>query len=66
MSETLDVKPALLEPLETAVVPATSAPLVIRDLAGKVSGVKFSMIFGEFKDRSLLFGANVYRLVVVA
>ena len=51
MSETLDVKPALLEPLETAVVPATSAPLVIRDFAGKVSGVKFSMIFGEFKDR---------------
>ena len=51
MPEPLDPKSPLLQPLETAVVPATTAPLVIRDFFKKNSWVKFSTIFGEFKNR---------------
>jgi hypothetical protein len=41
----------LLQPLETTVVPATTTPVVIRDLFKENSPVKFSTIFGEFKNR---------------
>jgi hypothetical protein len=44
-------KTALLEPLETAVVPATTAPLVIRDYFSKHPQAKFATICSEFKHR---------------
>jgi len=51
MPEPSDPKTALLEPLETAVVPATSTPVIIRDFFTKNSGVKFAAIWSEFKTR---------------
>jgi hypothetical protein len=51
MPDQNDSQTALLEPLETAVVPATSTPVVIRDFFNKNSGVKFAAIWGEFKTR---------------
>jgi hypothetical protein len=51
MPDQCDPKTALLEPLETAVVPATSTPVVIRDFFAKNSGVKFAAIWSEFKTR---------------
>jgi hypothetical protein len=47
----LDVKTALLEELETAIVPATTAPVLIRDHFTKNTGVRISTIFAEFKHR---------------
>lgn len=46
-----DPNAALLEPLETAVVPATLTPVVVRDFFNKNSGVKFAAIWNEFKSR---------------
>jgi hypothetical protein len=46
-----DLKTALLEPLATAVVPASTAPVVIRDYFKKNTSVLFSTIFSEFKNR---------------
>jgi len=46
-----DLKTPLLQPLETALVPATTTPLVIRDFFKKNHAVKFATIFGEFKSR---------------
>jgi hypothetical protein len=51
MVELLDAKSTLLEPLETAVVPALKAPVLIRDHFNKNPGVRFSNIFAEFKNR---------------
>jgi hypothetical protein len=51
MPDQVDLKTALLQPLETAVVPATTTPVVIRDFFKKNTRVKFSTIFGEFKTR---------------
>jgi hypothetical protein len=51
MMPQLEVKTALLEPLETAVVPATLAPVIIRDYFKKNTRVRFSAIFAEFKNR---------------
>jgi hypothetical protein len=42
---------ALLEPLETAAAPATTAAAVIRDHFKNNTSVKFSTIFSEFKNR---------------
>jgi hypothetical protein len=42
---------ALLQPLETAVVPATTKPLVIRDLFEKNTQVIFARVYLEFKNR---------------
>jgi hypothetical protein len=42
---------ALLQPLETAVVPATTTPLVIRDFFEKNTPVTFARVFLEFKNR---------------
>jgi hypothetical protein len=46
-----DLKTALLEPLETTVVPANTAPFVIRDCFTKNTSVRISNIFAEFKTR---------------
>ena len=51
MPDQSDPTTALLEPLETAVVAATSAPVVIRDFFTRNSGVKFAAIWSEFKTR---------------
>ena len=42
---------ALLEPLETAVVPASTTPALIRDYFKKNSTVRFATIWSEFKNR---------------
>jgi hypothetical protein len=51
MPDLLDLKSTLLQPLETAVVPATTTPVVIRDFFKKNSTVKFATIWDEFKSR---------------
>jgi hypothetical protein len=51
MPEESDLKPPLLQRLETAVVSATTRRLVIQDFFKKSTGVKFATIFGEFKSR---------------
>ncbi|MGA3179661.1 MAG: hypothetical protein ABSF38_04880 [Verrucomicrobiota bacterium] len=51
MPNLAELKTPLLEPLETAVVPASSAPLVIRDCFKRNTRVKIAMIFDEFKIR---------------
>jgi len=51
MIDQLDVKTALLERLETAVVPATTAPVMVRDYFERNTGVRISTIFAEFKNR---------------
>src|SRR6202034_3022358 len=51
MPDQNDPNTPLLEPLDTAVVSATSAPMVIRDFFVKNSGVKFAAIWSEFKTR---------------
>jgi hypothetical protein len=47
----LEVSTALLQPLETAVVPAATAPVVAQDYFKKNTSVQFSMVFAEFKRR---------------
>jgi hypothetical protein len=51
MPDQSDPSTPLLEPLETAVVPALLTPVVIRDFFTKNSGVKFAAIWSEFKTR---------------
>jgi hypothetical protein len=51
MNSQLDLKTALLEPLATAVVPANTAPVVIRNCFTKNSAVILSTVFDEFKKR---------------
>jgi hypothetical protein len=51
MNGQLNPNPALLQPAETAVVPAGNAPALIRDYFGKNASVRFSTIFSEFKKR---------------
>src|SRR5580658_2469268 len=51
MTEQLEPKKVLLEPLATAVVPAGTAPVVIRDYFKNNTRVKFSTVFAEFKSR---------------
>jgi hypothetical protein len=51
MMTQLDVKTALLEPLETALAPASTARVVIGDYFKKNPRVRFSTIFAEFKNR---------------
>jgi hypothetical protein len=46
-----NAKTGLLEPLETAVVPAGTAAAVIRDYFKKNTRVRFSTVFSEFKNR---------------
>ncbi len=50
MPDKPELKTPILQPLETAVVPATTKPLVIRDCLNNPK-VKFATIFGEFKAR---------------
>jgi hypothetical protein len=51
MEHQLNVKTALLKPLETAVLPATTAPVIIRDHFKRNSSVRIATIFAEFKNR---------------
>jgi hypothetical protein len=51
MPDPLDTKSPLLEPLETAVVPATTAPSAIRDLFKTNAHAQFANVFSEFKNR---------------
>ena len=51
MLDLANVETALLQPLGTAVIPATRTPAVISDFFKKNTGVKFATIFGEFKSR---------------
>ena len=51
MPDQIDGKRVLLEPLETAAVPASAGPVVIRDFFKNNTRVKFSTIFAEFKSR---------------
>ena len=46
-----NVTTALLEPSATTVVPASTAPVVIRDFFTKNTSVRLSTIFAEFKKR---------------
>jgi hypothetical protein len=47
----LEVSTVLLQPLETALAPATTAPVVVQDYFKKNTGVRFSTVFAEFKHR---------------
>ncbi len=51
MPDASDPNAPLLEPGETAVVPAVLTPVVVRDLFNKNSGVKFAAVWSEFKTR---------------
>jgi hypothetical protein len=51
MPDPIDPKAALLEPLETTAVPATSMPVIVRDFFIKNSGVKIAAVWSEFKAR---------------
>jgi len=51
MTDPIDPKKVLLEPLATAAVPANTAPAVILDYFKKNTRVRFSTIFAEFKSR---------------
>jgi hypothetical protein len=51
MLDQLDLKTILLQPVETAIVPATTAPVKIRDCFKKNSKVKFATVWDEFKSR---------------
>jgi len=51
MPDPIDPKGALLQPLETAVVPAIPSPVVIRDWVKKNLNVKFATIWAEFQSR---------------
>jgi hypothetical protein len=51
MIDKIELETALLRPLETGTVPATTAPVVIRDYFKKSPKVKFATIWDEFKSR---------------
>jgi len=51
MTAQLDLKSCLLEGVATAVVPASTAQIVIRDCFKRNAGVKWSTIWAEFKNR---------------
>jgi hypothetical protein len=51
MEATLNPKSALLQPAETATVPAGAAPALIRDYFKKNASVVLSTVFAEFKNR---------------
>lgn len=51
MTELLEPKTTLLEALDTVVVPATTAPVLIRDCFQRNSRVRVCTVFAEFKNR---------------
>jgi hypothetical protein len=51
MTAQIDLKSSLLEPVATAVVPASTAPVVIRNYFKQNSSLIVSTIFAEFKKR---------------
>jgi len=51
MIDQLDRRTALLEPLETALVPASTEPILIRNYFKQNTVVQFSTVFAEFKNR---------------
>jgi len=46
-----NLKTPLLEPLATAIVPASTAPVIIRHCFTKNTSVRLSTVFAEFKNR---------------
>jgi hypothetical protein len=51
MMDQVDCRTALLKPLETALVPASTEPVIIRNHFKKNTGVQFSTIFVDFQKR---------------
>jgi hypothetical protein len=51
MTAELDLQLGLLQPVATAVVPGSAAPVLLRDYFKKNTVVKFSTIWAEFKNR---------------
>jgi hypothetical protein len=51
MKDQITLKTPLLVPLQSDVVPATTAPVIIRDFFKMNSGVRISTMFFEFKNR---------------
>jgi hypothetical protein len=51
MATQLDIKSDLLEAVATVVIPASTAPFVIRDCFKKNATVRLSTIFAEFRKR---------------
>jgi hypothetical protein len=51
MPDPLDLNKILLQPAETAIVPATAAPVAIRNCFKENTKVKFATIWDEFKSR---------------
>jgi hypothetical protein len=51
MATQVDLRPGLLEPVATAVVPGSTAPVVIRDYFNKNANLRLANIFAEFKKR---------------
>jgi hypothetical protein len=51
MTDQPDFSTALLQPLETAIVPASTTPIVIRDYFKENSRVKIATVWAEFKSR---------------
>jgi len=51
MIDQLDCRTTLLEPLETALVPASAEPVLIRNYFKQNTAVQFSTVFAEFKNR---------------
>jgi hypothetical protein len=51
MPDQSDIKAGLLQPLETAIVSATTTRLVIRDFFKKQSALKVATLFAEFQSR---------------
>jgi hypothetical protein len=51
MPDQPEKKPAILEAVETAVIPASPEPFAVRERFEKADGVKFATIWNEFKRR---------------
>src|SRR5580692_2932929 len=51
MPDKFDPKTPLLQAVDTAVVPATTSPVLIRDFFKKNNGVKIATIWDEFRSR---------------
>jgi hypothetical protein len=51
MANQIDLKTPLLAPLQSEIVPATTAPVIIRDFFKRNTGVRISTLFAEFKHR---------------
>lgn len=51
MTDLVTLKEPLLEAVDTMVIPATTAPVVVRDVFKKNSKIKIATVWNEFKSR---------------